>query len=288
MKKKQTCNKTLLGLGIFFVLIIIIVGAYFALKNTEFSIYNVGSAGECTSETSCNFKTYCQTTFEPTWDGTGVGCGVAADFIGWSAATPLADVEAKMLPLRAKYNDFLASNNIIPGQSKCSIDITASKGDSLYSQVPYTDAEYGGTHTNLPGHLVVTNTGLLTNPGTTGYYPTNSPFYYYEDYKCVLDTPFQSSNGLNGVGIYRWISVKATLEPYVPPCTGCSCDNSCPIPPECTKDSDCSSDKFCSSGHCIVNPPQTPNLIPYIAGGLGLVFVGGGVVLFKSIKRKRK
>jgi LPXTG-motif cell wall-anchored protein len=45
----------------------------------------------------------------------------------------------------------------------------------------------------------------------------------------VLDTPFPSSNGLNGVSIYRWITVKATLEPYVP-CTGCSCDNSCPIP----------------------------------------------------------
>jgi hypothetical protein len=282
--KDQKKRNLYLGLGISLVLILVIVGAYFALKNTQFSIYNVGSAGECTSETNCNFKLYCQTTFEPTWDGTGVGCGVAADFVGWSASTPIADVEAKMLPLRAKYNEFLSSNNIIPGQSTCHIDITASKGDSLYSQAPYTDSEYGGMHTNLPGHLVATNSGLLVNPGTTGYYPTNNPFYYYEDYKCVLDTPFPSSNGLNGVSIYRWISVKATLDPYVPPCTGCACTNSC----GCTKDSDCKSTEYCSSGQCLIIPKPVPNIIPYIAGGLLLVLGGGGFGLYKLSKKRKR
>jgi hypothetical protein len=196
------------------VIVAIFVIIQFMPSGTQ-SVFNIGSVGDEGVYTS-----ECKATYHPTWDGLGVGCGVGKG--GWGSSTPVSTIEEYMAPLRVAYNNYLNQQNIKVG-NKCYIDVTATKATAANpnSQQPYTEAEYGGTHLNLSGTIVATNNGLLSY---NGEYTNYNRYFYWEDYKCVLDTP----KVFNNVGDTRWIYVEATLQPTPVPCVGAGCNPECP------------------------------------------------------------
>ncbi len=170
----------------------VLIGLFIVFKPFGGAVFNIGEA----------IGNTCKTTYTPTWDGAGVGCAVGKG--GWGGSTPIDTIVLAMMPIRADYVRYLADNNIKVGD-KCYIDITATKGDNLNSQSPYTETEYGAPHTHLAGTLRSTYTELLMYQGQ---YTNDYRYFYWEDYKCVLNQPFAFNNN---VGNARYIYVTATL-----------------------------------------------------------------------------
>lgn len=235
--------------------LLVLVGAIFVItqvKPNSQSVFNIGSVGDEGVYTS-----QCKATYTPTWDGMGVGCGVGKG--GWGSATPISTIEAYMAPLRVAYDNYLNEQNIKVG-NKCYIDVTATKATATNpnSQQPYTEAEYGGVHLDLPGTIVATNNGLMEY---NGEYTNYNRYFYWEDYKCVLDTP----KVFNNVGDTRWIYVEATLQPTSPPL-------------------ECPNGQFKCEGVCVNNgyicdPAEPDYTIYYWIGGIAFAII----ILFKLI-----
>jgi hypothetical protein len=171
------------------------------------SVFNIGEAGE-----DGVYNNQCKVTYKMDWDGVKVGCAITKG--GWGDTTPILTVKETLDPMRAAYIQYLDDNSIVLN-SKCYVDIsiTHTTSDRPTLQKPYTEAEYGGTHLALPGTFQTSSNDLLLYQGE---YTNYHPVYYYEDYKCVLDTPFVVKN----VGsIERWIATTATLTPVNNACT---------------------------------------------------------------------
>lgn len=119
--------------------------------------------------------------YYPAWDGDKVSITIGRGALG---STPADEVRNILTDMRYDFKEFMSSNDIIAGESKCEVKITIY--DNSGSGIPY-DTYPVDRSVPLMGKIVATDT--INSDEYFSMRPSGGgePYLYYHDYDCVLD-----------------------------------------------------------------------------------------------------